>query len=267
MTDQKNPAEPIKTLIDSGATSNFISPSIVKKFHLPKKTLETPRVVRMLDGTLSQTGKIWHEVEIIVTIQNHIQTIPFLVCPIGKHDAILGMRWLSSEGPSINWASGTINFPKEEQATIASEEDADPNPLKLIPPEYHKFAQVFGEEEFKILPPHRDYNIGIELTPEASLFHGPIYGMTDVESQALKEHLESEVATGKIRPSKSPAGAPVMFVKKANGSLRLVVDYQKLNEVTIKDVYPLPRQDDLMAKLRDAKIFTKLDLRWGYNNV
>ncbi|CCO32319.1 hypothetical protein RSOLAG1IB_12549 [Rhizoctonia solani AG-1 IB] len=225
MTNQKNPAEPIKTLIDCGATSNFISPSIVKKLRLPKKSLETPQVVRMLDGTLSQTGKIWHEVEITVAIQNHIQTIPFLVCPFGKHDAILGMCWLSSEEPLINWASGTINFPNEELAAIASEEEADPNPLTLIPPEYHKFAQVFGKEEFKVLPPHWDYNIGIELTPDASLFHGPIYRVTDAESQALKEHLESEVATGKIRPSKSPAGAPVMFVKKANGSLRLVVDY------------------------------------------
>ncbi|CCO36711.1 Retrotransposable element Tf2 155 kDa protein type 1 [Rhizoctonia solani AG-1 IB] len=267
MTDQKNPADTIKTLIDSGATSNFISPSIVERLRIPKKPLETPRVVRMLDGTLSQTGKIWHEVEITVGIQQHVHSVPFLVCPIGKHEAILGMRWLSSENPKIEWTSGTITFPKEELANIASEEETDPNPLALIPPEYHEFAQVFGEEEFKVLPPHRDYDIGIELTPEASLFHGPIYGMTDAESRALKEHLDSEVATGKIRPSKSPAGAPVMFVKKADGSLRLVVDYRKLNEVTVKDVYPLPRQDDLMAKLRDAKIFTKLDLRWGYNNV
>ncbi|KAF8755213.1 hypothetical protein RHS01_05560 [Rhizoctonia solani] len=58
-----------------------------------------------------------------------------------------------------------------------------------------------------------------------------------------------------------------MFVKKSDGSLRLVVDYRKLNDVTHKNVYPLPRQDDLMAKLRHAKVFTKLDLRWGYNNV
>ncbi|CEL61535.1 Retrotransposable element Tf2 155 kDa protein type 1 OS=Schizosaccharomyces pombe (strain 972 / ATCC 24843) GN=Tf2-1 PE=4 SV=1 [Rhizoctonia solani AG-1 IB] len=267
MTNQNNPAETIKTLIDSGATSNFINPSIVEKLRIPKRSLETPRVVRMLDGTLSQTGKIWHKVEITVGIQQHVHSIPFLVCPIGKHEAILGMRWLSSENPKIEWATGTITFPKEESAAIASEEETDPNPLSLIPPEYHEFAQVFGEEEFKILPPHRDYDIGIELTPEASLFHGPIYGMTDAESQALKEHLDTEVTTGKIRPSKSPAGAPVMFVKKADGSLRLVVDYRKLNEVTIKDVYPLPRQDDLMAKLRDAKIFTKLDLQWGYNNV
>ncbi|CCO35566.1 hypothetical protein RSOLAG1IB_11470 [Rhizoctonia solani AG-1 IB] len=91
--------------------------------------------------------------------------------------------------------------------------------------------------------------------------------MTDAESRALKEHLDLEVTTGKIRPSKSPAGAPVMFVKKADRLLRLVVDYQKLNKVTVKDVYPLPRQDNLMAKLQDARIFTKLDLQWGYNNV
>ncbi|KAF8750266.1 hypothetical protein RHS01_09482 [Rhizoctonia solani] len=91
--------------------------------------------------------------------------------------------------------------------------------------------------------------------------------MTNTESKALKQHIDKELATGKIRPSTSSAGAPVMFVKKANGSLRLVVDYRKLNDVTHKNVYPLPRQDDLMAKLRRAKLFTKLDLRWGYNNV
>ncbi|KAF8750371.1 hypothetical protein RHS01_09468 [Rhizoctonia solani] len=116
-------------------------------------------------------------------------------------------------------------------------------------------------------PPHREYNIAIDLLPDAKLSPGPIYGMTDAESKALKQHIDEELATGKIRPSTSLAGAPVMFVKKADGSLRLVVDYRKLNDVTHKNVYPLPRQDNLMAKLRHAKVFTKLDLRWGYNNV
>jgi hypothetical protein len=91
--------------------------------------------------------------------------------------------------------------------------------------------------------------------------------MTELESQALKKWIDEELAAGKIRRSESEARAPVMFVKKADGSLRLVVDYQRLNEVTKKNVYPLPRQDDLMAQLQGAKIFTKLDLQWGYNNV
>ncbi|QRW22561.1 Retrotransposable element Tf2 protein [Rhizoctonia solani] len=228
------PTDPIKTLIDSGATSNFISPALVEKLKIPKTLLENPRVVRMLDGTISQTGRIWHQVNLTVSANGHTHTIPFLVCPIGNTPAILGMTWLTQESPLIDWSSGTVTFP--EQVQIASEEEADPNPLADLPEQYHEFAKVFGEEEFKVLPPHREYDISIDLVPDAKLSPGPIYGMTDAESKALKQHIDEELATGKIRPSTSSAGAPVM-------------------------------QDDLMAKLRHAKIFTKLDLRWGYNNV
>ncbi|KAF8755227.1 hypothetical protein RHS01_05546 [Rhizoctonia solani] len=259
------PAEPLKTLIDSGATSNFISPTIVEKLKIPKTLLENPQVVRMLDGTISQTGCIWHQVQLTVLANGHPHTIPFLVCPIGNTPAILGMTWLTAEAPLIDWQQGLVTFP--EQVQIASEEEADSDPLADLPPQYHEFARVFGKEEFKVLPPHREYDISIDLVPDAKLTPGPIYGMTDAESKALKQHIDKELATGKICPSTSSAGAPVMFVKKADGSLRLVVDYRKLNDVTHKNVYPLPRQDDLMAKLRHAKMFTKLDLRWGYNNV
>ncbi|KAF8749109.1 hypothetical protein RHS01_10282 [Rhizoctonia solani] len=219
----------------------------------------------MLDGTISQTGRIWHQVYLTVSANGHTHSIPFLVCPIGNTPAILGMTWLTAEAPLIDWQQGLITFP--EQVQIASEEEADPNPLADLPPQYHEFAKVFGKEEFKVLPPHREYDISIDLIPDAKLSPGPIYGMTDAESKALKQHIDEELATGKIRPSTSSTGAPVMFVKKADGSLRLVVDYRKLNKVTHKNVYPLPRQDNLMAKLRNAKLFTKLDLRWGYNNV
>ncbi|KAF8749889.1 K02A2.6-like [Rhizoctonia solani] len=257
---QNFPAEPLKTLIDSGATSNFISPSIVEKYKIPKTQLKNPRVVRMLDGTISQTGRIWHQVHLTVLANGHPHSISFLVCPIGNTPAILGMTWLTTEAPLIDWQQGLITFP--EQVQIASKEEADLDSLADLPPQYHEFARVFGEEEFKVLPPHREYDIAIDLIPDAKLTPGPIYGMTDAESKALKQHIDEELATGKIRPSTSSAGAPVMFVKKADGSLRLVVDYRKLNNVTHKNVYPLPRQDDLMAKLRHAKIFTKLDLRW-----
>ncbi|QRW20015.1 Retrotransposable element Tf2 protein [Rhizoctonia solani] len=230
--------DPIKTLIDSRATSNFISPTIVEKYKIPKTLLKNPQVVRMLDGTISQTGCIWHQVQLTVLANSHPHTIPFLC---------------------------TITFPKQIQ--IALEEEADPNPLADLPTQYHKFAKVFGEEEFKVLPPHQEYDIAIDLVPDAKLSPGPIYGMTDAESKALKQHIDKELATGKIRPSTSSAGTLVMFVKKADGSLQLVVNYRKLNDVTHKNVYPLPRQDDLMAKLRRTKLFTKLDLCWGYNNV
>ncbi|KAF8750875.1 hypothetical protein RHS01_08951 [Rhizoctonia solani] len=194
---------------------------------------------------VGETGRIWHQVLLTVLANGHIHPIPFLVCPIGTTPAILGMAWLTQESPLIDWNLGTVTFP--EQIQIASEEEADPDPLADLPTEYHEFARVFGKEEFKVLPPHREYDIAIDLLPDAKLSPGPIYGMTDAESKALKQHIDEELATGKIRPSTSSAGAPVMFVKKADGSSGW--------------------QDDLMAKLRHAKIFTKLDLQWGYNNV
>ncbi|KAF8751633.1 hypothetical protein RHS01_08618, partial [Rhizoctonia solani] len=91
--------------------------------------------------------------------------------------------------------------------------------------------------------------------------------MTDAESATLKDWLRDELKAGRSAPSKSSISSPVMFVPKKDGSRRLVVDYRCLNNRTKKNVYPLPRPDDLMAQLRGAKIFTKLDLRWGYNNV
>ncbi|CCO32322.1 hypothetical protein BN14_06380 [Rhizoctonia solani AG-1 IB] len=91
--------------------------------------------------------------------------------------------------------------------------------------------------------------------------------MTLSETAVLKEHIDSELAAGKICPSTSPAGAPVMFVKRADARLHLVVDYCCLNAITIKDCYTLPRQDELVEKLHHAKIFTKLYLRNSYNNI
>ncbi|QRW18002.1 Retrotransposable element Tf2 protein [Rhizoctonia solani] len=91
--------------------------------------------------------------------------------------------------------------------------------------------------------------------------------MTDGESATLKDWLRDKLKAGKICPSKSSISSPIMFVPKKDGSHQLVVDYQHLNNWTKKNVYPLPCPDNLMAQLCGAKVFTKLDLRWGYNNV
>lgn len=88
-----------------------------------------------------------------------------------------------------------------------------------------------------------------------------------MEKQSLDEWLDEELRKGYIRKSKSPLAAPVFFFKKKDGKLRLVQDYRKLNAVTIKNRYPIPRITDLIDSLSQAKIFTKIDLRWGYNNV
>ncbi|KAG8735333.1 hypothetical protein FRC10_010699, partial [Ceratobasidium sp. 414] len=213
-----------------------------KDWGLPTITLDKPKRVATIEG--KEIGKIWHRVELPIRINDHKNVSSFLVCNTGDFDIVLGLDWLQTHQPSINWETLQFKgFPTEYcQANClpdflrsAMEEpyEAPKTPLEQqLPNAYHKFLGVFGEEEFKALPPHREYDIPIDLEEGKTPTHGPIYSMTPSESEALKEMIDEGLATGKIRHSKSPAGSPVMFVKKSDGSLRLVVDYRKLNSIT-----------------------------------
>ncbi|CCO35167.1 similar to pol polyprotein [Rhizoctonia solani AG-1 IB] len=136
-----------------------------------------------------------------------------------NNQCIKWIKWLEKESPEIDWSTRQLSLPiaSPEEATIAQEEEADNSPLAGIPEQYHVYAKVFGEEEFNKLPPHRHYDIGIELTDEGPL-NSPLYSMTDAESVTLKEWLEAKLKAGKIRPSKSSISSPVMFVPKKDGS-------------------------------------------------
>ncbi|KAG5727057.1 hypothetical protein E4T56_gene20306 [Termitomyces sp. T112] len=138
---------------------------------------------------------------------------------------------------------------------------------KVVPPKYHEFADMFSEGSAKELPPHCSYNHKIDLEEGTSPPFGKIYNMSKVELQALKEYLDDMLSKGFICPLISAAGAPVLFAKKKDRSLRLCVDYWGLNKVTKKNWYPLPLIGDLVDCLRSAKIYTKIDLCSGYNNV
>ncbi len=93
------------------------------------------------------------------------------------------------------------------------------------------------------------------------------YRMNHEELKELKVQFEELLAKGYIKPSKSPYGAPVLFVHKKDETLRMCVDYRALNKVTVKNRYPLPRIDDLFDQLSGAKVFSKIDLRSGYNQI
>ncbi|KAF8703685.1 Retrotransposon gag protein, partial [Rhizoctonia solani] len=261
-------AETLEVLIDSGTTSSFLHPRTAKALRLPLIDLPYPCTVTMLDGSSPQAGKIWKKANLTFSFDGKHMTKTFLICNTGSHAAILGLKWLDAHNPEIDWNVQTLSFPHTppEHVAIAEEEEADQNPLEGVPSKYHQYAKVFGEEEFNKLPPHRHYNIGIKLTEEGPL-NSPLYSMTDAKSATLKDWLRDKLKAGKICPSKSLISSPVMFVPKKDGSRCLVVDYRHLNNRTKKNVYPLPCPNDLMAQLRSAKVFTKLDLRWGYNNV
>ena len=136
-----------------------------------------------------------------------------------------------------------------------------------IPPHCIDFIEVFNEKNCDILPPHREYDCEIRLKDNSELFYGPIYPLTEVERDELKKYIKENLEKGFIRKSSSPAGAPVLFVKKKDGSLRLCVDYRKLNEMTIRNSYPLPLISELIDRVKGAKYFTKLDLKSAYNLV
>ncbi|KAL2236228.1 UNVERIFIED_CONTAM: Transposon Tf2-12 polyprotein [Sesamum indicum] len=114
------------------------------------------------------------------------------------------------------------------------------------------------------LPPHREVDFAIETLPGVAPISIAPYRMAPVELHELKKQIEELLGKGFIRPSTSPWGAPVLFVKKKDGSMRLCVDYRQLNRVIVKNKYPLPRIDDLLDQLKGATIFSKIDLRSGY---
>ncbi|XP_060112868.1 uncharacterized protein LOC132585122, partial [Heteronotia binoei] len=117
------------------------------------------------------------------------------------------------------------------------------------------------------LPPHRPYDCAIDLVPGAPLPVGRLYPMSEPELAALRDFLDKNLKRGFIRPSTSPLSAPVLFVKKKSGELRLCNDYRALNKITIRDRYPLPLIPELLDRLKGAQIYTKLDLRGAYNLV
>ena len=129
-----------------------------------------------------------------------------------------------------------------------------------IPSKYHNFLNVISAEASNCLPEHRPYNLKIELEDGAELPTGPIYSLSKIEQMALCEYIPENLAKGYICPSSTPGGAPVLFMKKSDGSLHLCVNYCKFNKLTQKDKYPLPLILGILDRLRTAKIFTKLDL-------
>jgi len=137
----------------------------------------------------------------------------------------------------------------------------------VIPSHCLDFAAVFNERNCDVLPPHREYDCEIKLKDNSNLFYGPIYPLTETERDELKKYLKENLEKGFIRKSTSPAGAPILFVRKKDGTLRLCIDYRKLNDMTIRNSYPLPLIGDLLDRVKGAKYFTKLDLKSAYNLV
>ncbi|SPC63836.1 related to pol protein [Ustilago sp. UG-2017b] len=136
-----------------------------------------------------------------------------------------------------------------------------------IPKPYQHLRDVFDEVEADKLPHHTEHDLHLELVEGSKPPQGPLYLKGPKEMSELRRYLDENLEKGFIRPSKSPARSPVLFVPKKDGGLRLCVDYRGLNEITVKNRAPLPLIEEQLFLLRKARIYTKLDLRAAYNLI
>src|SRR3984893_14371756 len=174
-----------------------------------------------------------------------------LVTKLDKSILYLGYDWLVRANPKIDWRTSRV-------ARITT--DQTPNYLR-------EFEDVFSDTGVKRLPPHRVWDHKIELTADWVL-RGKVYPMSKKETKALDTFLEEGLRTGKLRKSKSPYASPFFFrPKHGTDELWGIQDYQGLNAITKKDRYLLPLLMTLVEKAAIGKVYTKLDLRKGFNLV
>ncbi|KAL0543735.1 hypothetical protein IC582_018839 [Cucumis melo] len=233
-----------------------------------------------------------------IEIAGHVIEVTLIVLDMLDFDVILGMDWLAANHASIDCSRKEVTFNPPSLASfkfkgggskslpqvisairaskllsqgtwgiLASVVDTREADVSLSSePVVRDYPDVFPEE-LPGLPLHREVEFAIELEPGTVPISRAPYRMAPAELKELKVQLQELLDKGFIRPSVSPWGAPVLFVKKKDGSMRLCIDYRELNKVTVKNRYPLPRIDDLFDQLQGATVFSKIDLRSGYHQL
>ena len=151
----------------------------------------------------------------------------------------------------------------EEEEAAKSEAEV----RKLVPEKFHRWIKVFGKKQSERMPTRKLWDHAIDVKEGFVPRKGKVYPLSREEREEVREFVKEQLRKGYIRPSKSPQTAPVFFVGKKDGKKRMVQDYRYLNEWTIKNNYPLPLISDVLENIGTKKLFTKMDLRWGYNNV
>ncbi|WVZ71092.1 hypothetical protein U9M48_019716 [Paspalum notatum var. saurae] len=194
--------------------------------------------------------------------------------PSDGMDVILGMDWLTRHSGVIICKPRLVRLTHLEGQIVEFVPVRSPTSYlhtlvaKLVTdvPIVREYPDVFPEE-LPGLPPVRAIEFAIDLIPGTAPIAKAPYRMSGKEYDELKKQLDELLKKGFIRDSVSPWGAPVLFVKKKDGTMRMCIDYRDLNAVTIKNKYLLPQIDDLLDRLKGAKHFSKIDLRSGYHQM
>ncbi len=294
---------PYSALVDSGATYNFITQAVADRLGLEAARKRKPPPIATVNGKpLRATAVICQMVRMRDSAGakwSHV--IKFVVADISYYDMLLGMAWLQKQNPDIQWDTGvwhwrTCTAAQDRPIRLVSagafvttihaermqgyklhlhEIDREPagdvlmatGPERTVPDPYRAYVQVFSEADSESMPSHGPQHLAIELLDGKQPPWGPTYNLSEQELDTLRSYLEVQLKCGWIRLSKSPAGAPVFFLPKKDGTLRLCVDFRGLNQVTKKNRYPLPLISEAIDCLSGTRYFTKLDIREAYHRL
>jgi hypothetical protein len=237
-----------------------------------------------VDGTINHDGTITRYCNLWVSRGKHEERLGFYVANLGRDQMILGYPWFKLYNPTFDWSHNTLQgedvkidtagyhtkhtqicslqLPPEEMEKEHTET------LQLIPKQYHHHWEVFSEKAAQCFPPSRPDDHTITLKPGApDTLDCKIYCQTEEELKVTQEFIDDSLAKGYIRESKSPYASPMFYCAKQDGKLQPIIDYQALNALTVQDVYPLPLIGSIIDRLQGKSLFSKIDLRWGFNSI
>jgi hypothetical protein len=288
----------ISILIDPGASLSYVTPGLVELNKLKKVKHAKSWLVQLATGTKRKVTDFIPECEL--NIDGQSTKLNLNILPLGSYDIIIGMDWLEKHKVILNCYEKSLTYRDENNTVRTIQGIKKPVSVRQISamqfkkcmnkgcqvyvvqvtnllekenkPSLEDFAVLHGfrdvfVDEIPELPPRREIDFSIDLLPGSAPISKAPYRMSLPELTELKIQLQELLDKEYIRPSVSPWGAPVLFIKKKDGTLRLCIDYRQLNKMTIKNKYPLPRINDLFDQVGGEKIFSKLDLRSGYHQV
>jgi hypothetical protein len=288
------------TLIDRGSQLNLISAVLAKEQGLTINPLPD----LLAEGVNGSEIPVYGTTTAGVTITDscgriQIDCVPFVVTDLRRYQVYLSLPWIDAACPKLSYASrrmlfqgtkgkdaGTFQQVAVEDAEVFDRSMQDPRAdvyaclvsfvgdvpqaqanMAQLPPQYAEYVDVGSEDDAKGLAEHFSHDLAIQLVPDAQLPHQPLYNLSATELEVLRKYLAEYMAQGWIQRSKSSAGAPILFVKKKDGSLRLCVDYRGLNKIMVKNQHPLPLISESLERLTQAKFYTKLDVQEAYHRV
>ncbi|GJR03565.1 putative reverse transcriptase domain-containing protein [Tanacetum coccineum] len=290
-------------LFDTGADQSFVSTAFSSQIDITPSTLDHYYDVELADGRIIGLNTILKGCTL--NFLNHQFNVNLMPVELGSFDAIIGMDWLAKYQAVIVCAEKIVRIPWRNKtliihgdgstqgnvtrlniisctktqkymekgfpiflAHVTTKEVEDKSEKKRLEdvPIVQDFPEVFPED-LPGLPPTRQVEFQIDLVPGAAPVARAPYRLAPSEMKELSEQLKELSDKGFIRPSSSPWGAPVLFVKKKDGSFRMCIDYRELNKLTVKNRYPLPRIDDLFDQLQGSSVYSKIDLRSGYHQL